>query len=270
MGQRPPKPTTKKQPSAPLSISVTTNQQPSIPITNQQIFLHILAFPGELFTLIASFIDAESQIALAHTCKTIYDYHKGQCREEKAAFLCLNSKEQYCKVLERWLSKTGWAAVKVIFEKIETNSQNNNSHPIRALYLDQSHQFPDELKCENINALILDSSLGKLATLAGFCLENFSNLKALKLSHTLINESIVSVLSKLPLLKIVSLFECTATDDHLSVLFETCTTLEEIELVDSDYATITMFPPQLKRLCVEGHGQPISMRLWRCTQLQSL
>jgi hypothetical protein len=123
------------------------DQRPSAllftPITNQQTSLHILVFPKELFIRIALFMNTEPQLTLAHICRTIYGYHKEQCREEKAAFLYssltnVNHKYEYCKILKCWLSETGWAAVKVIFETIETNPQNNNSYPIRALFLYES------------------------------------------------------------------------------------------------------------------------------------
>jgi hypothetical protein len=40
----------------------------------------ILAIPEELFTGIALYMDAKSQFALAHTCRTLYKYHRNQCK----------------------------------------------------------------------------------------------------------------------------------------------------------------------------------------------
>jgi hypothetical protein len=68
-------------------------------------------------------------------------------------------------------SNTGWTAVKVTLKEISTDSLSNNSYPIRALCLDESLQFPDELKCENINALILEfhfSSTSSIPFLGNF------------------------------------------------------------------------------------------------------
>jgi hypothetical protein len=55
-------------------------------------------------------MDSESQLALAHTCKKVYNYHKEQCREETVAFLGspsinanYNNNDQYRKVFKRWL-----------------------------------------------------------------------------------------------------------------------------------------------------------------------
>jgi hypothetical protein len=245
------------------------DQQPYMPIIDQQTSLHILAFPKELFTNIALFMYIEFQLALAHTCKTIYGYHKEQYREERAAFLCsslinVNRKYKYCKALERWLSETGWAAVKVIPKEIETNSQSNNSYPIRALCLDNSPQFPNGLKCESINALLLKSFLN-----ISF-LGNFPNLKIVSLSSVNISENIVLILSKLSLLKTISLKHCAITEGRLSKIFENCTTLKEIKLLRSGYGRATMFPPQVRIFCVEYEGQYTQMNLSRCTRLQSL
>jgi hypothetical protein len=83
-------------------------QQPSIPITNQQSSLHILSLHEELLAMIASFLDSESQLTLAHTCKIVHTYHKGKFKKEIVAFLCnpqINADYKYecCKALEHWL-----------------------------------------------------------------------------------------------------------------------------------------------------------------------
>jgi hypothetical protein len=247
------------------------SQKPSKPIISQQLSPRILAFSKELFARIALFMDTESQLEFAHTCKTIYNYHKEEYREEKAVFLCISLINVSCEVLERWLSEPGWATVKVILEKIEASSQNNNSHPIRALSLTEHHLFPDELKHEGINAFILECcNCMELPILALSHLKKFSSLKTLMLSTIHIDEDIVSALSKISLLKIISLKYCKIPDNHLSNIFETCTTLEEIELVYCSCTGTTKFPPQLKRLYIEGHGPSMQIDLSRCTQLRSL
>jgi hypothetical protein len=65
-----------------------------------------------MFALIVSFMDAEFQLALAHTCKNVYSHYKEKCRKETVAFLCsppsnLHSNDQYRKVLERCPSEAG-------------------------------------------------------------------------------------------------------------------------------------------------------------------
>ena len=47
----------------------------------------ILTIPEELFIPITSFMDTESQLALAHTCTTLYEYHKNQCKEQTFTLL---------------------------------------------------------------------------------------------------------------------------------------------------------------------------------------
>jgi hypothetical protein len=250
------------------------DQQPSKLINNQPISPLILTIPKELLTMIASFMNTKSQLALAHTCKTMYCYHKEKCKEEIITFLCCPpidiNFECYYKVLKHWLSEPGWAAVKPIFKRISTDSQSNDSCLIRALYLYNSLQFPSKLKCENINALMLNFFPRVSSTsLSISFLEKFPNLKMLWLSNVIINENIVSALSTLSLLNIITLDQCEITDDYLSKIFESCTTLEEIELHYIFFKMPIMFPPQVKRLRMEGH-YPMQIDLSRCTQLRSL
>jgi hypothetical protein len=47
-------------------------QQLFRPIINRQSSLHILTFPKKLFTIMMSFIDTKSQLALAHIYKKVY------------------------------------------------------------------------------------------------------------------------------------------------------------------------------------------------------
>jgi hypothetical protein len=243
----------------------------------QQPTLDISALPGELFNLIASFLDTKSQLEFAHTCKTVYAYHNQQYREKKVALLYgppSNIHSYYInrKALARWLSEPGWAAVKAIIEGISTDSQNNNSHPISALFLNELFQLPNELNYESIHALILDFPFQESPTLVSISFsENFSNLKILRLKNVKITENTVLVLSKLSLLKVISLKYCKVTDDHLLKIFETCTTLDEIELYTAtQYAIPIMFSRQVKRLRIKGYFRSMQIDLSRCTQLQSL
>ena len=141
-------------------------QTPSILTTEQQTSLLILTIPEELFTIMASFMDTESQLAFAHTCKTIYAYHKQQCKEETFTLVCDPQCDeylisQYIKALERCMSQTGWAGVKVTLKIVSVNPQNNYDHPIRALCLNESFQLPNGLDCASLNALIISFSLRK-------------------------------------------------------------------------------------------------------------
>jgi hypothetical protein len=245
-------------------------QQPSIPITSLQNPL-ILTFSEELFTLIALFMDTESQLALAHTCRIAYAYHEKQYREETVAFLCELPSNAHCiSPFERWLSETGWATVKIVLKGISTVSQEKDGHPIRALCLEESVQVPNELKCESINALVVESpSKTSFTSLSISFLKKFPNLKILRLVGIIINKNIVSVISKISLLKVISLNHCAIPSYHLSKIFETCTTLEEIELIYNHGVTSIMFPSQVKRLHIMDF-RSMQIDLSRCTQLQSL
>jgi hypothetical protein len=250
-------------------------QQSFRPTTEKQTSLHILTFPEELFTTIASFIDVKSQLALACTCEKVYSYYKKKCREETVACLCsppdnMSFYYKYCKVLDRWLSKTGWGAAKVTTEGILTDSQSNNSHLIRALCLDQSLQLPNELKYDNINALILRFCCWEPPTLAILSfLEKLSNLKILKLFSVYIKEDIVPVLLGLSSLEIISL---NITETEIRMLdISNCTSLKEIEIYFSALSVMSIvLPSQAKRLKIEGLCESVQIDLSHCIQLQSL
>jgi hypothetical protein len=175
-------------------------------------------------------------------------------------------------------SNTGWATVKVLIKEISTVSQSNNGYPIRALCLGKSLQFPSELKCKSINALIvsepsrfeLPSTLPTTSTLSISFLEKFPNLKIVRLSNTIIDENIAPVLSKISLLKVISLKYCEIDYDCFSRILGTCATLEDIELAyNSDVTSIILPPPQVKRLHIMDF-RDVKINLSRCTQLQSL
>jgi hypothetical protein len=112
----------------------------------------------------------------------------------------------------------------------------------------------------------------RLSALAALSLFFFklSNLKILMLSNIIINEDIVSVISKLSLLKAIFLEHCVIADHHLSKIFETCTALKEIRSLHNGYGRITIFPPQMNILCIKSSCESTSIDLLRCIQLQSL
>jgi hypothetical protein len=241
-------------------------------IAKKQSSLHILTFPEELFTFIAPFLDSESQLALAHTCTKIYGYHKKKCREIVVLLHGLQNsllfRSEHRKVLARWLGETGWAAMKVIPTEVSIDSQNNNSHLLRTLCLNSSFQLPNGLNCKSIDILILEHSLYSLLTISFW--EKFPNLKIVSLTNIIFNENIISALSMLSLLEIISLNLCIMSDDCLSKIFKTCTTLKEIELYSAKHATPIIFPPQVTRLCIANYDASMEIDLSRCIQLRSL
>jgi hypothetical protein len=248
------------------NIPPNMGQQTSIPITNQQSFFHILTLPEELFNMIVSFIDSESQLALAHTCRIVYNYHRNKCRKVVAFLYSPLIRTNY-KVLERWLGETGWAAVKITLKEISTISQCKNKHPIRALRLDEKLQFSDELNCESINALLLEFSSPASSTLLTTSFwEKFSNLNIVRFSRIVIDENIVTVFSKLSFLKVISLSYCEIADNCDSKIFEACTAIEEIELLFNLYAISLALPESH----IEKFFKYDHIDISCCTQLRSL
>ena len=138
----------------------------------------------------ASFMDTESQWALAHTCKTIYGYHKQQCNEE--TFIAIGDPHyddayiSYCiKVFQCRMSQSGWVSVKVTLKIVSIDPQNNYEHPIRALCLNDSFQLPNRLDCASLNTLIISFSQKKTIPNISF-LEKIPNLESLGLKHVII------------------------------------------------------------------------------------
>ena len=216
-----------------LFLQRNMSQNSFMPTTEQQTSLLILTIPEELFTMIASFMNTESQLALAYTCKTIYDYYKQQ---HKILTLLCDSRlvtliaSECIKTLERCMGQTGWAGVKVILKLVSVDPQNNYKHPIGALCLDEPFQLPNGLDCASLNALIIESYWTKNMPNISF-LETFTNLKSLILKHVSIDHDEMLTFSKFPLLKFISLNRCKMFKVHLSKIFKVCTALEEIHLI---------------------------------------
>ena len=303
MGQQSSAPTNeKKRSQQPSSI-------PSIPITKKQtsISIHILMIPKELFNRIASFMDTESQLTLAYTCKMLYAHHKHQCREE--TFTLVRELPQYenipkhIRTLERCMGQNGWESVKVILKIASVNAQNNYDHPIRALWLNvlspklpsksfRSLNLPsnyfsesfklhfepinlpdglDGLDCANLNALIVSLHRRKIVPSITF-LEKAPNLNSIVIHHAIIDDDTLLMFSKLPSLKFISLNNCKMTKVHLSKIFEGCTTLEEIQLIYCAYydATLMKFPPKLKKFEIEHCYEECKVDASLCTRLRYL
>ena len=93
-------------------------------------------------------------------------------------------------------------------------------------------KLPNGLDYASLNALMIDFySEEALSQLNVSFFEKFSNLKSLRLNNVTFNDNIISIVSKLPLLEFISLYNCKMANDHLSKIFEDCTTLQEIQLL---------------------------------------
>jgi hypothetical protein len=261
----------------PIQITNQLSAPPSIPITHQQSSLHILTILEELFVLIASFMDIESQFEFAHTCKIVYAYHEQQYKEQIFTLLSNFTRRfnpEYVKSLECCMSQIGWSRLKitlnvVTLKAISTDFPNNCGHPIKALALNESFELPKGVDYKSLDTLLIFFGLGKIMTSISF--EKLSNLRLFGLNNVTINDDIVSMLSNLPLLKIISLFKCTMTQVHLSNIFKSCANLENFELsLNSSDVTSIEPPPQLKRFIIRNNENLSRVNLSLCTQLKSL
>ena len=128
--------------------------------------------------------------------------------------------------------------------------------------------MPKELDYACIDALIVSSP--KFMPTISFN-EKFSNLKSLSFNNVTFNDDRISMHSKLSLLEFISLEKCRLTNDHLSKLFEDCTTLKEIQLKNCKIsgATFIKLPSQMKRFEIQ-HNDVFKLDASDCTQLESL
>jgi Leucine-rich repeat (LRR) protein len=252
------------------------SQQPSaslsIPMANQQSSLLISTIPKELFALIASSVDTESQLKFARTSKIVYTYHKQQYKEQTFTLLskfAIQFNPKYAKLLERCMSQICWSGLKITLNVVSIDFPNNWGHPIKALALNESFELPNGVDYKSLDTLLIFFGLRKIMTSISF--EKLSNLRLFGLDNVTINDDIVSILSNLPLLKIVALSKCTMTQVHLSNIFTGYANLENFVLCYSSFnATSIEPPPQLKRFEVWGNQNLSRVNLSLCTQLQSL
>ena len=103
-------------------------------------YTHLDVYKRQLFTTIALSLDTESQFSFAHTCKTVYDYHKKQYKEQTFTLLCDPNYDIFLvsdkiKTLERHMSQTGWICMKVNLKMEKFNAQNSYEYPVKALCL---------------------------------------------------------------------------------------------------------------------------------------
>ena len=223
-------------------------------------------------------MDVESQFALAHTCTVLYKYHEKQCKEQIFTLLCdpqyntsfiLN----YIKAVERRMSQPGWIYMKVALKIAQLNAQNSYEYPIKALCLYKMSNLPNVLDSTSVNALMLMNFYSKQA----FSQQNvsffgkFSNLTSLKFNDTTFDGDEISMVSKLSLLELISLYACKMGNGHLPKIFEGCTSLQEIQLSFCKFSDNTPIKPpsQVKRLKIEIDNV-FELDVSDCTKLEHL
>jgi hypothetical protein len=128
--------------------------------------------------IIVSFLDTESQMALTHTCKVLYNYHKRQCKERTFTFLH-NAKtkdaniHKCLKAFERHMSRAGWEAIKVNLGLVLINPRGNYKHLIKALYYKSTSKYPMGVHEASLNTFILDLYRRKTPYQLSIFLQNF-------------------------------------------------------------------------------------------------
>ena len=206
-------------------------------------------------------MDTESQLALAHTCTTLYEYHKNQCKEQTFTLLygaeCGDSYiSEFVKALERRMSQPGWAGVKVTLKMTRLDVQNSCEYPVKALYFIDVVDLPNGLDCASVNALMIYKySENEFSQQNVSLFGKFSNLTSLRLNATTFNDAKISIISKLSLLEFISLHKCNMGNGHLPKIFEGCTSLQEIQLLWCNFSDKTLIKPpsQVKRFEIVHH-----------------
>ena len=168
-----------------------------------------------------SFKDKSFELALAKTCKMLYERYE-LYYEKKTAVVLYDPQDKFSyyansiKALHNYMSRNGWVRLK--FTPI-LDSQSSNC-PVKILCLNGALKVPKELNCACIDALIVSSFEEKFMPTISF-VENFSNLKSLSLEYVILNDDIISMLSKLSLLEFISLYHCKMANGHLQRYLKT-------------------------------------------------
>ena len=134
--------------------------------------------------------------------------------------------------------RNGWLRLKLTSI---WDSQSSNC-PIKILYLDGELKMPKELDYASFNALVIIPRFARsLSQLSVSSLENFSNLRSLRLNSLSFNNDMMSMVSKLSLLEFISLYKCRVANDLLLKIFESCTILQEFRLIFCNYSDCLLY-----------------------------
>jgi hypothetical protein len=250
--------------------------------SDQQISLCSLIFiiPIELLMIIASFLDTESQMALACTGKKLYGYYKKQCKEQTFTFL-YNTKtkdaniHKCLKAFEHHMGRVGWEAIKVNLKLALVNPQNNYKHPIKALYYKITSKYPMGMDETSLSAFILDLDRHKESHQPNVDLfAKFSNLKLLSLHNAILTNDMILAISKLRLLEFISLYNCRIFSGHLTNAFKNLTNLQEVQIlfcIDFDFVASSIeLPPLLKSFEMQQPYYRRKVDASFCIQLECL
>jgi hypothetical protein len=227
----------------------------------------ILTFSWDLVATTMLPKNQSLEMALAKTCKALYDCCKRHYKDRTSVVLCNPYREfaYYAYNIKTLQFQNGWVYLKLI-SILDLQSSNC---PVKTLCLDEKLNVPEELNSACVDSLIIRPYYTKsIPTI--FVIEKFTNLRSLSLNRVILDNNVISMISKLSFLKVISLRYCEITGAHLSKIFKACTIVEEFELFFKDPAASIRLPPQMKRVHIEGLCHSMKIDLSRCTQLQSL
>jgi len=160
--------------------------------------------------------------------------------------------------------------LKIIDQK---NSQSDDKYSLTGWVMNNEFESPDKKTCEKLHTLVLKFTIHANFEPDDSFSKKFSNLNSLLFNRVSINNEILSMLSKFPLLKFLSLYNCHVwSSDSLSKIFDYCTTLKELYITKDDSSDVSIdliIPRQLKIIDVTNKGS-IELTLNRSLNLQSL
>jgi len=247
-----------KKPSKQIAlVPVLTYIQPTL------VLVSILTIKDILFSIV-SHMD-ESPLALALACRGLYasyiqSHNNHKCTMVRDSLCEDPPSPEYIGAVKGHLVKTGWKHEKVILEIVTLAElqKKNCKRFINAWCSDEKFTKPIGLFDANLEAILLEFTSKKARLGQNVSFVNFSNLTSFGLSGTNINSDMMSKLYELPSsLKFLSLCDCIMSQDCLSKLFKGRNSLEEIQLIRSEYIDLNPieFPPGLKRLQL-SHLEP--------------
>jgi len=261
------------------AIALIEHQKAIAPIEQQkEKIAYILTIPDELYITITSYLDKKYHLPFANACTGLRNRYI-DCNKKETFSLIYGPRSitplspEYIKALEHRLNQTtGWKHTMPTIILV-WRPQYNPKYLAKPLQLKEPFELLTEVNGATIDTLILEFLDWKTKSKLDVAfLKKFINLKSLRLDNACIDDDIVSTLSKLSLGSIF-LNHCTIEDRHSSKILETCTTLEDIQIVDCKYSYIAdiNLPPQLKIFkIIECLDYQAKINLSLCTQLEDL
>jgi hypothetical protein len=139
--------------------------------------------------------------------------------------------------------------------------------------MDGSFKSPDKKICEKLHTLVLKFTIHAEFEPDDSFSKKFSNLNSILFNYVGMNNEILSMLPKFPLLEFLSLYNCYVwSHEPLSTTFESCTTLKELHITKDNSRSMfidLIIPRQLEILDLTNKGS-IKLTLKNPGKLRSL